>query len=414
MSKKSKKAIVLGGTHDHIRLLTLLSAQGYETLLIDYLPDPPARSVADRFIRESILDREMVEVIAKEEDVDLIIATCIDQALEVAAAVSETLGLPCHIDGQTALELTNKSYMKRLFLEAGVPTSPCCILTAPSDPVPAELCYPLVVKPADCNSSKGITKVTSPDGLTDAVACAHQASRTHTVVVEEFVAGDELSVDLIVHDGRAHMLMVTENRKIVQNQDHFTILESLYRPDLLQQYRQSLEEIGENIAQAFGLNNTPLLIQAMVRDDHVSVIEFSARIGGGSKHHFIRSVTGVDVLQYFVDSVVGTPQPPEPVPDPHFAATCYIYCHPGTYARIEGLETNGIAQSFIYKTPPEEICQSIASSDRPAGFITQANSLEALYDQIDAIDSQIAVRTEDNQDIMLHGLYAQTNRPTHE
>ena len=48
--------------------------------------------------------------------------------------------------------------------------------------------------------------------------------------------------------------------------------------------RQRLTEVLTALARAFDLTATPPLVQAMVDGDDISVIEFSPRVGGGSKH----------------------------------------------------------------------------------------------------------------------------------
>ena len=53
-------AIVLGGTNPHVTLINKLKARGYYTVLVDYLPNPPASKVADEHIQESTLDKEVV------------------------------------------------------------------------------------------------------------------------------------------------------------------------------------------------------------------------------------------------------------------------------------------------------------------------------------------------------------------
>ena len=47
-----KKAIVLGGTEDHIKLIELLKNRGYFVILIDYYKNPPAKKAADLHIQE--------------------------------------------------------------------------------------------------------------------------------------------------------------------------------------------------------------------------------------------------------------------------------------------------------------------------------------------------------------------------
>lgn len=90
-----QKAIVLGGTHDHITLIELLKQRSYYTILIDYYENPIAKEYADEFIRESTTDKETVLEIAKKNNVNLVIAACIDSALATMAYVSEKLNLPC-------------------------------------------------------------------------------------------------------------------------------------------------------------------------------------------------------------------------------------------------------------------------------------------------------------------------------
>lgn len=88
------KAIVLGGTDDHIALIENLKDRGYYTILVDYYDNPPAKAFADLHLKESTLDKERVLETAKGLDVNLVISTCVDQALLTLCYVAEKLGLP--------------------------------------------------------------------------------------------------------------------------------------------------------------------------------------------------------------------------------------------------------------------------------------------------------------------------------
>ena len=81
-----------------------------------------------------------------------------------------------------------------------------------------QLKYPLIVKPVDCNSSKGVKKVENYQELIPAFDDAVKFSRTNTAVVEEFVSGVELSIDVYVEDGTAHVLSVSKLDKIENNE----------------------------------------------------------------------------------------------------------------------------------------------------------------------------------------------------
>ena len=55
-----KKVLVLGGNVPHRTLIHKLKLKGYFIVLIDYLDNPPAKSVADEHIQISTLDKEKV------------------------------------------------------------------------------------------------------------------------------------------------------------------------------------------------------------------------------------------------------------------------------------------------------------------------------------------------------------------
>ncbi len=406
-----KTAIVLGGTHDHITLLQILAQKGYRTVLVDYFENPPAKAYADHFVRESTLDKEKVLQISREMHANVVIATCIDQALLTMSFVCEELGLPCHINYNQALNLTNKAYMKKVFLENGIPSSPYVILEESDDPIAVQQTakYPLVVKPADSNSSKGIRRVDNDSELTAAVADAFTFSRSKKVVVEGFVDGLELSVDVVIKNGDAHIIMVSQNLKNSNFTDSFTIVQNTFYKQLYEKYKDMLTVIATNIAKAFKISNGPMLIQLLAEGDSLSVIEFSSRIGGGSKHSFIRTIAGFDMLGYFVDLITGGDNPVDTSYPYRYGAMNYIYTRPGKIGKFEGfdhLKTQQIISDyFFYKTEGMEITNNISSADRPAGYMVVDDDLSRINQKIRQADAMLRVFDTDGSDMMNHGLH---------
>lgn len=147
------KILVLAGGSDQIALINELKSRRHEIILVDYFENSPAKSFADKHIVASTLDTDRVEEIAINEKVDLICTACTDQALLTVAKVSEKLGLPCYISYQTGLNVTNKSYMKKVLMANSIPTSKFIILGTVDMSAIKNFKYPLVVKPVDCNSS---------------------------------------------------------------------------------------------------------------------------------------------------------------------------------------------------------------------------------------------------------------------
>ena len=171
-------AIVLGGTSPHVMLVNKLHERGYYVLLVDYLSNPPAKKVADEHIQASTLDKEQVLSIARERNASLVISTCIDQANSVCCYVAEKLGLSHPYSYETSLYVTNKGLMKARMKEYDVPSSPY-ILTKSLEDVNWEcVTFPCVVKPVDCNSSKGVHRA---DSIDEAIPFVEEAIRLKIV-----------------------------------------------------------------------------------------------------------------------------------------------------------------------------------------------------------------------------------------
>ncbi len=297
------KAIVLGGGSDQRSLIEELKRRQVSPVLVDYYPNPPAKDLVETHYVVSTLDQEAVLGIAKSEKVDLVVTACIDQALLTVAYVSEKLGLPWSFSYEKALRVTNKTFMKQIFAASGIPTARFETANTEDDALSHHLPYPVVVKPADSNGSFGVRRVDSSAQLKPAITEALRISRSRKVVIEEFVAGTEVSIDAFVCDRKGHLLLLTETRKSKSAEGGFPISQSQYPVHLSSDVLLKIERAVNGIVAAFELDNTPLLVQAIIQGSEVFVLEFGARIAGGSKHHLIKHVTGFDVMRAFVDTL---------------------------------------------------------------------------------------------------------------
>lgn len=401
------KILVLAGGSDQIALINELKSRGHETILVDYYENPPAKSFANKHIQASTLDMDAVEKIAKEEHVSLICTACTDQALLTVAYVSERLGLPCYISYKTAMNVTNKLYMKRVMVENGIPTALHRIINTPDVNQLKGLKFPLVVKPVDCNSSKGVKRVDDVHGFELFATEAINLSRTKTAVIEEYKEGVEISADFYIDHGIAKYLSATNSLKI-KNTNSFTILSSDYPAISIEQER-NLTDIAARIAKAFNLDNTPLLIQLIVNNHEMNVIEFSARMGGGSKYKLIEILSGVNIMSKYVDRILGEKPVVSPSKQVEYCKMVYVYCYPGIFDRMEGLselkEKGIVDEYFVYKTAGMVICGAETSGDRPAGYLCTAQNKEALLEKVKYVDAHIKALSVTGADIMIHDLF---------
>ncbi len=402
------KALVLCGGVPQVQLVKELKGRGIYTILADQNEKAPAVALADKFYPVSTLDVDGIRDVAKKEEVDFLITVCADQMLLVVAQVSEELGLPCYIDYETAKNVSNKEFMKRIFVENDIPTSKHVVLKELDKKSIEHLEYPIIVKPVDSYSSRGVKRVSCFEELEAAFKEAVEISRTNTAVVEEFVEGREITVDAYIEDGKANVLCISELYKIPGN-NKFVIYRSLCPAPVSNEVKALVEDTVQKIAVAFGLKNTPLLMQAITNGkDKLNVVEFCARTGGVLKFRQIKTMTGFDVIKAVVDLTLGLKPHVEKDAPPCQLLHEFLYCNPGVLERIEGLEElveEGIISEFFkLKAPGAEFKEVKSSGDRLASYTVSSMDMDELVRKHQIAAKRIKAIDKDGKDIIKHDL----------
>ncbi|NMG64456.1 ATP-grasp domain-containing protein [Azoarcus indigens] len=404
------KAIVLAGGFDQIGLIEELKRRNWKVVLVDYNPAPPAAPHADIHYQASTLDADAVTRIVQAEQASLLTTACTDQALLTVAQVSEALQLPCPFNTQATRQLTNKRWMKERMREAGIPTSAFTIQHEKADTPPSGLIFPLVCKPVDSNSSKGVTLAETPEQFPQAYACARAASRSGEVICEEYIDGAELSIDAFVINGTTHVLMVSESQKLANEQGAFPIHRSIQPAPAAHLLADRIKMVVSQIARAFDIDNSPMIVQAIASSRGLYILELSARIAGGAKHCFIKAATGYDVMRAYVDTLFGQHPsiPPTVFPMPADAplhAMQYLYARPCMLAKLEGfdmLKAQGvILDYFPTKTPGMEVGSALNSSNRVAAALLSGVSTAALDEKLHQLFASARALDHNGNDMLL-------------
>lgn len=389
-------AIVLGGTAPHKLLVEKLHERGYYVVLVDYLDNPPAKQVADEHIQASTLDKERVLEIAQQKEASLVISTCIDQANSVCCYVAEKLNLPHPYSFETSLLVTNKGLMKARMKEYDVPSSAYVLSKDVADIDWDKVSFPCVVKPVDCNSSKGVHRADSIEEAKSFVEEAIRLSQTSEAIIEDFCPGDEIQVDCVALEDDADVVMTRS--KVKMKWGDGAVLNStgsIVPAQISEQLTPELKAIAQNIARGFGLHNTPFFYQAIVTGDRINVLEFAPRVGGGLSYYMIKNFVGFDAVEAVVDSFLGKPvNKSYHLPDRVYRS-CLLYAKPCTFDHVEGVEElkkNGIIKEFfITKAKGDEIDGDMRSSNRVASFIVEAADICELQKHLSLCLNRVKV-----------------------
>ncbi len=197
--------LILGAGVMQVPAIRIAKEQGWKVICADGNKNAPAVNDVDIFLPIDLKDlaglAEAAREIKESEGLDGVFTAGTDFSASVAW-VAEKLGLP-GISYKTALNATDKVRMRSFFKENGV-SSPNFVEISEDMDFEREvssLKYPLVVKPVDSMGARGVRKIADSTELNSAVIDAIRFSRTDRGIVEEFISGEEYSVDALVYKG---------------------------------------------------------------------------------------------------------------------------------------------------------------------------------------------------------------------
>ena len=194
----------------------ILSARelGYKTFVIDADPKAVAVPLADEFCKIDLKAREEIlayaEKIQKSKGLSAVFTAGTDFSASVSY-VCEKLGLPAH-SFEAAQNASIKTRMRECFSKAGVPSPDFININEASkkDLLLSEegilykekkLLFPLVVKPVDNMGARGCRMIRSKGEFESSLSAAIKASRSRNAILEEYMEGEEYSIDALVYNG---------------------------------------------------------------------------------------------------------------------------------------------------------------------------------------------------------------------
>lgn len=309
---EQKKLMLLGGSAQQVVAIKTAKELGYYTVLCDYLPDNPGQYEADIYYNASTTDIEAVYQIAKEEQVDGVLAYASDPAALPAAIVAERLGLPTN--PAKSVEILGLKYPWRKFLQEHGFACPKVYSFHPDSSIEEikehtlDFTFPVVVKPTDSSGSKGVTMLENYDGLDKAIAWANSYSRNKVLLIEEYIQRGFPSViggDIFVWDGKVVLYGEMECLRDTLRSPLIPIGEKKplqVSPKQKQNIHSELQRIIDDLKIRFGELNIEILLD---KNDNVHFLELGPRAGGNMIPIQLSDAYGIDLVKANVQAAMG-------------------------------------------------------------------------------------------------------------
>ncbi len=296
-----KKVLLLGSSFSALPILKYLQENNFEVTVCGCIKSDPCHNFADNSIYINYLDVNKVEQEVKSKKYDYIVPSSNDTSYLTCSKIAKKFNFL----GIDSIEVTNIIHNKeffRNFCQKYNAISPKFETISLSNSKDILLNFPLLVKPTDSFSGKGITKVNNQLELTSALNRIREVSNDDSCVIEEFVDGTLHSHSAFVRNGEIVIdFFVDEFCTTYPYQVNCSNFPSRLSTILRNSVKNEIARIIQNLNLVDGLLHT----QFISNKEKFWIIESMRRAPGDLYGHMINLSNGFDYTAFYVNPFVG-------------------------------------------------------------------------------------------------------------
>ena len=287
------------------------------------------------------MDVDALYKMAVEENVDGVIVGVADPLIAPYQKLCERLNLPCYATKESVYSFTNKRHFKETCAKYGIEGVPEYSIKNLDDVV-----LPVIVKPADSNSGKGITLCRRREELEENIERAKKESRTSTVLLERYMDTSDISIYYTIVDGVPYLSTLSDRYTLRNNTKSTPIcLGDIFPSKYYKEFIENEHPKYCNMIQNLGVKNGVLYVSAFYENGHFYVYDPGFRLQGGGFHLVLKAVNGFDQREMLVKLALSGSMHIEnfeklndPLMQGQSAAVIWFLLKEGTIKNIEGLD----------------------------------------------------------------------------
>ncbi len=398
------KLLILGNNCHVDELIHYAKEQGAYTIVTDNLSvdQSPEKALADEAWDVSVIDIDLLEAKCRKENITAITCGASETCLSANRELCKRLDLPFYISDK-AWEITNdKLKFKKICEECGVPTSKTYNLDLTFRKNDLEnIEYPVVVKPSDSCSSIGLHICYNEKELIDGYKDAYDKSNTKSVVVEEFVQGDLMSLIYLFIDGEAYY--IDSGDDVVDKNDYqvrvFGFTPTRYKKKYDLQIEESVKKMFKSIECNYGVG----CVQFISNGERFAILEMNYRLPGGKWPS--DELMCKNMLNYILKNQTELPKYEASSNSSYGYA---IRLKPGRISEILGLEElkNEIPKIIVSQLKHEgDIIEANTGMRQVFAFVLFACDFSEYDKTLEIIHTKLVIKSDTGEDLLCRYKY---------
>ncbi len=415
---EQKILLVLGGTSASLDVVRTAQEMGVYVIVTDNQENGVAKDLADESATVSTTDMDGLLRLIKEKNIDGVFCGPSEFNIQNTMKICKLANLPFYATKEQWDICSNKESFKQLCRDNDVPTvlEYDVDLNSAHELSADDIKYPVIIKPVDGCSSKGISVCYSGDELKQAYDEALEFSESERVIVEKYIenGGTVTSVRYIANDGKLY-LSLTGDTYIVDPYHRTALISAvtIFPSKHTDMYVKDIDERVQAMFETIGIKNGVLFMQSLTEGNHLYFHEMGLRLSGGLTYQITETANGVNDLKMMIRYALGGPMAYKEeieLIDPNLngkiAASLCIPLKVGRIKSIEGLDVilkTVKLESFIqYYNVADEITEDrIGTLLQHFGrFKFFADSKEEIADLINFIQNTLKIYDEQGNDMI--------------
>ncbi|MDD3141478.1 MAG: ATP-grasp domain-containing protein [Lachnospiraceae bacterium] len=403
-----KKILILGANPETVSLIKKAKEMGLYTIVTDYNPDAYAKKFADQAINIDAMNVDALEQFARNNQVSAVAVGVAEALLPAYCELCERLGLPCYSTKDKFEIMVRKDYFKAQCRNYNVPT-----IREYSIEDKEKIIYPVIVKPVDSCSSKGIKICHNPMELNQAIEYALKFSRSGKYLIEEYMSGDEVISYYVMQDGTPIFVGMCD-RYTHKDKDDLVQLPNCYifPSRHIDSYMTHSDDSIKKMIKGLGLNNGSIFFQCFVDSEGVvRTYEPGYRLNGAQEHIIISKVSDIDAKELYLNLAISgkvankdLQELSNPKPN-RIACKLSPLIKTGRIDNIEGLEEIEMLPDVISVNPsyvPGDVVDGEGTLKQiVCRFFVISENKKALIDTINNIYSLLKVENQNGEDMLI-------------
>lgn len=321
---QSKNVAIIGASYLQMPLIRKAQELGYITHVFAWGTNDVGEKAADYFYPISIVELDKITEKCREIGICGICSIASDLASVTVNYVANKLGLVSNTM-ESAYKSTNKHLMRLSFEKNGDPSPRSFLIDENTDLNSLSLSFPIIIKPTDRSGSRGICKLDTPEGMKDAILKAINEGFEKKALIEEYVEGQEYSVEGISFNGKHTILAMT--LKYTTGAPQFIETGHLEPAPVDTNTFNRVCSVVKHALDSLGIKNGASHSEIKIDEQgHIKIIEIGGRMGGdciGSD--LVYYSTGIDYVKAVLQIAVGMTPDLEPKADGFSVSSHFIF-----------------------------------------------------------------------------------------